>query len=169
MISTRPGQIFSAMIFVLVFRLRHGAVTSFSVTRHITRCSRSNMNGTALQLHHSRNGCCFCNSPCATHMRHFDLVRSCLLLAAQMEKDFPAGFGYLDHAFSGYLAADQAGFMPERRISRPMDGAYRPRQIRQRRARRFSPWSSSRSLDCAKATASHRTECDRYPFHARNA
>ena len=33
-----------------------------------------------------------------------------LLLAAQTEKDLPAGFGYLDHAFLGYSAALQAGF-----------------------------------------------------------
>ena len=102
MISTRPGQIFSAMIFVLVFRLRHGAVTSFSVTRHITRCLRSNMNGTALPLHHSRSGCCFCNSSRATHMRHFDLVailasssqpkqrRIYLLALATLTMPFPA-------------------------------------------------------------------------------
>jgi ParB family transcriptional regulator, chromosome partitioning protein len=57
-----------------------------------------------------------------------------LLLAAQTEKDLPAGIGYLDHAFLGYFAALQAGFEPERRISCPMSGAYRPEQIR--RARR---------------------------------
>lgn len=57
-----------------------------------------------------------------------------LLLAAQTEKDLPAGFGYLDHAFLGYFAALQAGFEPERRISCPMSGAYRPEQVR--RARR---------------------------------
>jgi hypothetical protein len=57
-----------------------------------------------------------------------------LLLAAQTEKDLPAGAGYLDHAFFGYLAALRAGFLPERRISCPMDGAYLPQHIR--RARR---------------------------------
>jgi hypothetical protein len=57
-----------------------------------------------------------------------------LLLAAQTEKDLPAGVGYLDHAFLGYFAALQAGFEPERRISCPMPGAYRPEQVR--RARR---------------------------------
>jgi ParB family transcriptional regulator, chromosome partitioning protein len=57
-----------------------------------------------------------------------------LLLAAQTEKDLPAGFGYLDHAFLGYFAALQAGFEPERRISCPMPGAYLPEQVR--RARR---------------------------------
>jgi hypothetical protein len=57
-----------------------------------------------------------------------------LLLAAQTEKDLPAGFGYLDHAFFGYIAALRAGFWPERRISCPMDGAYLPQHVR--RARR---------------------------------
>jgi hypothetical protein len=57
-----------------------------------------------------------------------------LLLAAQTEKDLPAGFGYLDHAFFGYIAALHAGFFPERRISCPMDGAYLPQHVR--RARR---------------------------------
>ena len=57
-----------------------------------------------------------------------------LLLAAQTEKDLPAGFGYLDHAFFGYIAARRAGFLPERRISCPMDGAYLPQHVR--RARR---------------------------------
>jgi hypothetical protein len=57
-----------------------------------------------------------------------------LLLAVQTEKDLPAGFGYLDHAFFGYIAAVRAGFLPERRISCPMDGAYLPQQVR--RARR---------------------------------
>ena len=56
-----------------------------------------------------------------------------LLLAAQTEKDLPAGFGYLDHAFYGYIASLRAGFLPERRISCPMDGAYLPQHIRQAR------------------------------------
>jgi ParB family transcriptional regulator, chromosome partitioning protein len=56
-----------------------------------------------------------------------------LLLAAQTEKDLPASFGYLDHAFYGYIAALRAGFLPERRISCPMDGAYLPQQVRQAR------------------------------------
>src|SRR5262249_47660826 len=46
-----------------------------------------------------------------------------LLLANQTEKDLPAGFGYLDHAFYGYNALIRAGFLPERRVSCPMDGA----------------------------------------------
>jgi ParB family chromosome partitioning protein len=56
-----------------------------------------------------------------------------LLLAAQTEKDLPAGFGYLDHTLYGYIAAVRAGFLPERRISCPMDGAYLPQQVRQAR------------------------------------
>ena len=56
-----------------------------------------------------------------------------LLLAPQTEKDLPAGFGYLDHAFFGYIAATRAGFLPERRISCPMDGAYLPQHVRRAR------------------------------------
>ena len=59
-----------------------------------------------------------------------------LLLAPQTEKDLPAGFGYLDHAFFGYTAATRAGFLPERRISCPMDGAYLPQHVRRARERR---------------------------------
>ncbi len=70
--------------------------------------------------------------------RHaFETVRPggylALLLATQTEKDLPAGFGYLDHAFYGYAAAVRAGFVPERRISCPMDGAYLPQHVRQAR------------------------------------
>ncbi len=56
-----------------------------------------------------------------------------LLLAPQTEKDLPAGYGYLDHAFFGYTAALQAGFLPERRISCPMDAGYLPQHVRQAR------------------------------------
>lgn len=56
-----------------------------------------------------------------------------LLLAAQSEKDLPRGFGYLDHAFLGFAATLRAGFIPERRISCPMDGAYLPQHVRQAR------------------------------------
>ncbi len=56
-----------------------------------------------------------------------------LLLAAQTEKDLPAGQGYIDHAFLGYSAALEAGFAPERRISCPMSGGYQPQQVRQAR------------------------------------
>ncbi len=57
-----------------------------------------------------------------------------LLLANQTEKDLPAGYGYLDHAFLGYNALQTAGFQPERRISCPMDGAYLPQHVRRARA-----------------------------------
>jgi ParB family transcriptional regulator, chromosome partitioning protein len=56
-----------------------------------------------------------------------------LLLAAQTEKDLPAGYGYLDHAFCGYTAALRTGFLPVRRISCPMDGHYLPQHVRQAR------------------------------------
>ena len=57
-----------------------------------------------------------------------------LLLANQTEKDLPAGHGYLDHAFLGYQALCAAGFLPVRRISCPMDGAYLPQHVRTARA-----------------------------------
>lgn len=56
-----------------------------------------------------------------------------LLLGAQTEKDLPAGFGYIDHAFLGYAASLRAGFQPEGRISCPMEGAYTPQQVRRAR------------------------------------
>ena len=56
-----------------------------------------------------------------------------LLLANQTEKDLPAGHGYIDHAFTGYQALIGAGFLPARRISCPMDGAYLPQHVRQAR------------------------------------
>lgn len=56
-----------------------------------------------------------------------------LLLAAQTEKDLPAGYGYLDHAFLGYTAALQAGFYPERRVSCPMSAGYLPQHVRRAR------------------------------------
>ncbi len=59
--------------------------------------------------------------------------RIALLLANQTEKDLPAGFGYLDHAFLGYNAVVGAGFLPERRISCPMDGSYLPQHVRRAR------------------------------------
>jgi ParB-like chromosome segregation protein Spo0J len=57
-----------------------------------------------------------------------------LLLANQTEKDLPAGWGYLDHAYFGYHALIAAGFLPERRISCPMDGAYLPQHVQRARA-----------------------------------
>ncbi len=59
--------------------------------------------------------------------------RLALLVANQTEKDLPAGHGYLDHAFFAYQAMMEAGFLPERRISCPMDGAYLPQHVRQAR------------------------------------
>jgi hypothetical protein len=56
-----------------------------------------------------------------------------LLLATQTEKDIPNGFGYLDHVVLGYVATTQTGFLPERRISCPMDGAYLPQHVRRAR------------------------------------
>jgi hypothetical protein len=56
-----------------------------------------------------------------------------LLLANQTEKDLPAGWGYLDHTYFGYNALIAAGFLPERRISCPMDGAYLPQHVRRAR------------------------------------
>jgi ParB-like chromosome segregation protein Spo0J len=56
-----------------------------------------------------------------------------LLLASQTEKDLPAGHGYIDHAFLGYNALVDAGFLPERRVSCPMDGAYLPQHVRRAR------------------------------------
>jgi ParB family transcriptional regulator, chromosome partitioning protein len=57
-----------------------------------------------------------------------------LLLANQTEKDLPPGYGYLDHAFYGYQALCAAGFLPARRISCPMDGAYLPQHVKGARA-----------------------------------
>ena len=56
-----------------------------------------------------------------------------LLLANQTEKDLPAGHGYLDHAFFGYRAMVAAGFLPQRRISCPMAGAYLPQHVQHAR------------------------------------
>ncbi|MDB5352865.1 MAG: putative transcriptional regulator [Planctomycetota bacterium] len=56
-----------------------------------------------------------------------------VLLANQTERDLPAGNGYIDHAFLGYSALIAAGFVPERRISCPMDGAYLPQHVKRAR------------------------------------
>ncbi len=56
-----------------------------------------------------------------------------LLLANQTEKDLPAGQGYIDHAFLGYNALRNSGFLPERRVSCPMDGAYLPQHVKKAR------------------------------------
>ena len=57
-----------------------------------------------------------------------------LLLAPQTEKDLPDGYGYIDHTFLGYAAAIEAGFLPERRVSCPMDAAYLPQHVQRARA-----------------------------------
>jgi ParB family chromosome partitioning protein len=56
-----------------------------------------------------------------------------LLLANQTEKDLPARHGYIDHGFHGYQALRDAGFLPQRRISCPMDGAYLPQHVKRAR------------------------------------
>jgi ParB-like chromosome segregation protein Spo0J len=56
-----------------------------------------------------------------------------LLMANQTEKDLAPGFEYIDHAFFGYEAMRAAGFLPVRRISCPMTGAYLPQQVRRAR------------------------------------
>ena len=56
-----------------------------------------------------------------------------LLLAPQTEKDLPHGHGYIDHTFLGYVAAIQAGFLPERRISCPMNSSYLPQHVQRAR------------------------------------
>lgn len=52
-----------------------------------------------------------------------------LLVANQTEKDLPPGHGYIDHAMLGYAALVAAGFLPQRRISCPMSGAYLPQHV----------------------------------------
>jgi hypothetical protein len=52
-----------------------------------------------------------------------------LLVANQTEKDIPVEYGYLDHAFYGYIALLRAGFVPIRRISCPMEGRYLPQDV----------------------------------------
>ena len=76
-----------------------------------------------------------------------------LLLANQTEKDLPAGFGYLDHAFHGYKALFQAGFLPERRISCPMDGTYLPQHVRRAAPRGECSAKSATSSSCASRLA----------------
>ena len=60
--------------------------------------------------------------------------RIALLLASQTERDLPAEGTYIDHAFLGYQALIASGFLPERRISCPMDGAYLPQHVKRARA-----------------------------------
>jgi ParB family chromosome partitioning protein len=88
---------------------------------------------------------CVADAPLATWIAFLDALaldtfavlrpggRIALLLANQTEKDLPAGYGYLDHAYFGYNAVIRAGFLPERRISCPMDGSYLPQHVRRAR------------------------------------
>jgi hypothetical protein len=57
-----------------------------------------------------------------------------VLIANRTEKDLPAGWGYVDHAFENYSLLMNQGFQPVRRIACPMEGAYRPDQVRDSRA-----------------------------------
>ncbi len=57
-----------------------------------------------------------------------------LLLANQTEKDLPAGNGYLDHVVFGYQSLQNAGFLPERRVSCPMSGSFLPQHVRRARS-----------------------------------
>ncbi|MBI1322541.1 chromosome partitioning protein ParB [bacterium] len=52
-----------------------------------------------------------------------------VLIANRTEKGLPSGWGYVDHAFESYRILTGLGFLPLRRISCPMEGAYRPDQI----------------------------------------
>lgn len=52
-----------------------------------------------------------------------------VLIANRTEKGVPPGWGYVDHAFESYGILTALGFLPVRRISCPMEGAYRPDQI----------------------------------------
>lgn len=56
-----------------------------------------------------------------------------VLIANQTEKDLPDGVGYIDHAFDTLMILKTLGFLPQRRIACPMDGAYRPDQIQNSR------------------------------------
>ena len=92
-----------------------------------------------------------------------------LLLAAQTEKDLPAGFGYLDHAFLGYFAALQAGFEPERRISCPMAGAYLPEQVRRARREGRLLGQVRDLLVLRKPLHAREIELSKYPEYAKPA
>ena len=56
-----------------------------------------------------------------------------VLIANQAEKDVPDGWGYVDHAFDILQILIKQGFLPQRRITCPMEGAYRPDQIQKSR------------------------------------
>ncbi len=85
----------------------------------------------------------------AQRVRHDPTRRLPRPLGGQPDrKDLPAGRGYLDHAFFGYAAIVAAGFLPERRISCPMDGTYLP-SMSAARDRGADAWAGTRSADCA--------------------
>ena len=56
-----------------------------------------------------------------------------VLIANQTEKDIPDGWGYVDHAFDLLQILIKQGFLPQRRITCPMEGTYRPDQIQKSR------------------------------------
>lgn len=56
-----------------------------------------------------------------------------VLIANQTEKDLPTDQGYIDHALDTLIILKQLGFLPQRRISCPMEGSYRPDQIQKSR------------------------------------
>ena len=135
MIFILPAQTSKPMTFVMAFHRKEWDVTLSSAILPITQCWHGN-------IHRWDRECPFNRMDIISpRIWHTKRLRPCglvviftLLLAAQTEKDLPRGFGYLDHAFLGFAAALRAGFLPERRISCPMDGAYLPQHVR--RARR---------------------------------
>ena len=134
MTSTPPDPRFTLTTSAAACPPRLSAATSSSATLPITPCSHADIRGTVSPPPRSPIGSRFLHE-LARHaflaLRHGGYLA--LLLAPQTEKDLPAGFGYLDHAFFGYIAATRAGFLPERRISCPMDGAYLPQHVHRAR------------------------------------
>ena len=98
---------------------------------------------TMLARHYSRDG--IATAPLSEWIRFLnDLAKHsfatlrpggylALLLAPQTEKISPQDSDTSITLF-GYAAATQAGFLPERRISCPMDGAYLPQHVRRARS-----------------------------------
>ncbi len=74
-----------------------------------------------------------------------------LLVANQTEKNLPAGHRYLDHAVLGYQALVASGFMPDRRVSCPMDGADLPQACEESARRRPNARPGPRPFDHPKA------------------
>ena len=120
MTSSQPVRMFVSTTFAMAFPRKRLAATLFSATHRITQCWRGSTPPTVLP-----------GAPLPKWVAFLhDLARNAfatlkpggclaLLLAAQTEKDLPAGFGYLDHAFFGYIASLRAGFFPERRMIAP--------------------------------------------------